>query len=423
MISFCETYKKNYWILVVLSSLFFHQLAYGSNNVASARAVGLGAGYIALARGIEAPQWNPANLGLKDNPKFSVNVLSMGIRFGNSSFNRMDYNRYIGTMLESSDIKTILKKIPETGLKVNSRSDINLINVSYKNIAFASATEINIAGTIAKDYLDLILNGNKLMRQYQFETTQAASYVMLTNIISVGIPLRLEYFNQFSVGMNIKHFKGFAFASLNNEKGSLTTTANGIHADGQVIARYSKGGSGWGADIGAVAEFKSGMTLGIAIINFLGRTHWTKDVREESAYYFAHSVTVESANQDSLYQVDNYSKKIGSIRYHQPKYLRIGLSHKWQKWLFSSDLCLTWRQFKYITPAPKFHLGAEYPPKSWLLFRCGLALGGARKIAPAIGCGIRKKKMALDIGFAYQRALLPFFARGATLALAYYFFF
>ena len=61
--------------------------------------------------------------------------------------------------------------------------------------------------------------------------------------------------------------------------------------------------------------------------------------------------------------------------------------------------------------------------KFWLFLRCGISYGGASKIAPAIGFGIRKNKMALDIGFAYQRALLPYFARGATLALSYYFSF
>lgn len=160
MISARNSAKKLCLTIIFFLTIFFPKRGCSANSVSSARAVGLGAGYIAIARGIEAPLWNPANLGLKDNPEFSDGILSFGIRFGNNSFSRLDYNRFVGVLLHDADIKAILHKIPETGLKINSRSDIKLINISYKNFAFTSTTEINIAGTIAKDYLDIILNGN-----------------------------------------------------------------------------------------------------------------------------------------------------------------------------------------------------------------------------------------------------------------------
>ena len=43
----------------------------------TARGLAMGGAYTALARGVHAPQWNPANLGLPDNPKFSFTFISL----------------------------------------------------------------------------------------------------------------------------------------------------------------------------------------------------------------------------------------------------------------------------------------------------------------------------------------------------------
>ena len=54
---------------------------YASNDTGT-RAMGLGQSYTALARGSEAPFWNPANLALGGGVKFSWDALALAAVFG-----------------------------------------------------------------------------------------------------------------------------------------------------------------------------------------------------------------------------------------------------------------------------------------------------------------------------------------------------
>ncbi len=135
------------------------------------------------------------------------------------------------------------------------------------------------SGLIAKDYIDLALNGNELGRSYSFTGTQAVSYVISNVKISFGFPIDVSMFHEFAIGATLKYFQGFGFASLNNLKGTFVTYDDGIDSDGQVVARYSKGGSGLGANIGLVMVPEAGVTVGFVMNNIFTQSNWSKDAK------------------------------------------------------------------------------------------------------------------------------------------------
>ena len=101
-------------LLIIVISLIRIENASASGE-SHARSLGLAGCYTTLAYGIEAPFWNPANLGLPQNSRFSFNFFSLGTRLGNNSFSLKDYNYYNGKFLTLSDKNKILNSIPSNG--------------------------------------------------------------------------------------------------------------------------------------------------------------------------------------------------------------------------------------------------------------------------------------------------------------------
>lgn len=387
----------------------------------SARATGMGLGYVTLARGVEAPNWNPANLGLSDNPKYSVQLIALGLDVGNNSFDLQDYNRYSGAVLNRFDIQKLLFKIPETGFEIGSSANLNLLGLSYNRFAFNSSIKMNVAGRIAKDYMDLIFNGNRFMRLYDLQNSQVLHHTLLVNQFSAGIPIQIKQLAQFAIGFSMKHLYGLRFEAYDHHEGLLLTTVHGINAAGQILYKRSGGGHGWGLDIGGIAILHSGLSIGISVSNIFGYVNWTDKNTEETVIVNANMMTLENVNQDSSVTLRSEPQKNEKFSYFPIKFLRVGISKQWEKWLVSGEISLVRRQYKFIDRSPQIHVGAEYPYRPNLLFRGGLTLGGVNRISPSFGIGIRKKRMVLDIAFVYKHWLSPFFAKGYSFAITHYF--
>ena len=69
-------WRWSFVFVFMLSSSLFGQM--------HARSLGMANAYTALARGVHAPLWNPANLGLPDNPGFSMNLFSVAAGVDNN---------------------------------------------------------------------------------------------------------------------------------------------------------------------------------------------------------------------------------------------------------------------------------------------------------------------------------------------------
>ncbi|MBN1543435.1 hypothetical protein JW992_14945, partial [candidate division KSB1 bacterium] len=76
-----ETFKDNRWMSKAFRIILIAGVFCATPDIhaqISARSLGMGGGASALARGIHAPMVNPANLGLPDNPRFSLSFFSVG---------------------------------------------------------------------------------------------------------------------------------------------------------------------------------------------------------------------------------------------------------------------------------------------------------------------------------------------------------
>ena len=101
-------------------------------NISNARSIGLAGAYIGLARGVDAPLWNPANLGLSNNSRLSINLVNLGIGVYNNSFTKSQYDIYNGAHWTGEDIDDIFQSIPDDGLKI-------ILNSAGQLTSFSSA--------------------------------------------------------------------------------------------------------------------------------------------------------------------------------------------------------------------------------------------------------------------------------------------
>ncbi|RKY84151.1 hypothetical protein DRP98_05615 [candidate division KSB1 bacterium] len=68
-------------IFSVILLLIFVVSMVKAQGYSDARSLGMARAYTALARGVDAPLWNPANLKLPTSKKFSLQLFSLGLRF------------------------------------------------------------------------------------------------------------------------------------------------------------------------------------------------------------------------------------------------------------------------------------------------------------------------------------------------------
>ena len=121
-------------ILIIFSAIPF--TVYSSGNISNARSVGMGGASIGLARGVDAPIWNPANLGLPDNGRLSVNLVNMGVGIYNNSFTLQQYNTYNGAHWDENDIENILNSIPADGMEISLTGNCQVMRFSSGQISF-----------------------------------------------------------------------------------------------------------------------------------------------------------------------------------------------------------------------------------------------------------------------------------------------
>ncbi|MEW6015795.1 MAG: hypothetical protein AB1690_10775, partial [Candidatus Zixiibacteriota bacterium] len=149
-------------MLLTLISLIVCPVLGNAYGLSSARAMAMGGAFTGLAKGVYAPLYNPANIGLSEYRQFGLEIAGVGAEISNNSFTLDDYNNYTGAILTDEDKSIILGKIPDEGLKIKADIEASALSLSLGRFVVSingfAATETNLG----KDALELFLQGNGL---------------------------------------------------------------------------------------------------------------------------------------------------------------------------------------------------------------------------------------------------------------------
>ena len=414
---------------------------------ANPRAMGLGMAYTALARGPEAPFWNPANLALSGR-KFEWDLVGAGFTVvaENNSFSVTTYNDNFtdantnispnGTAyyISPADKDEILADIPGEGLKMNL--DVApIVGPLNGGVAFAigdihSAISIGLnsgfEGEIPKDIFELFLFGNEFEESrivagkdggYDIGDWNGSGWVVGTFNWAAAksfMPNGFKpYLSEFTAGATLKISAG-AYGEIIESGGTgLVSRVSGASVDTWLVAQSAELGTGFGIDFGLATVTKNRKaTVSLGVLNLLDSFSWSTGARQDSIFVGASDLRLTRfADEDSRDIADvldnpdidgagetDFSKQISKASFARslPAMVRLGVAYEAMPRM---PVVGNWDQaFSEgfgVTTTPRLSGGVEYRLVDWLPTRFGLSVGG--------------RSSSSSIGFAFGPFILPHF--------------
>jgi hypothetical protein len=419
-------FEKKDCVCRVSTLLLFIFMPVGLFAQMTARGLGMGGAYTALARGVHAATWNPANLGLPDNSKFSFTFISLGAGVWNNSFSKSMYDKYIVGDGEGSvhwtqeDIEDILGHIPDGGLGLNVGTSVRAFSFSVGRLALSFGVEAGGFLQLDKTLFDFILAGNELGKEYHLGVNKNEALGVGIASVSWGQPIRVSFADAFSVGGTMRLLWGGAYANAAKGTLSFTTTEFGFDLDTEYEAAFGCLGSfGFGFDLGTAAQFGQRWTVSFGLANVLGSVSYTMDDSTKAVGYFRGTgLTVyDIADDENVMEDSTWTEIPEKISARLPMMLRLGASYETGPFLFTADYSQGFQEKAFVGTMPRFALGAEWRGLSWLPLRIGVAMGGRIGLGTSFGFGIRPGGFVLDVGVMNRGFVLPKSSKGMIVGM------
>lgn len=385
-------------------------------GMSNPRSVAMGGAYTALARGVDAPAWNPANLALKSTKKYDFNLISFGFGFHNNSFNKSHYDLYNGSYLTEQDKQDILASIPAEGLRGNFDTEVQAFGLCFGNVALTASALGSSDFLLSKDIADLVLNGNQLDRVYEIGATDGEGYGVSSVALSVGIPVS----QKFAIGVSAKYLRGLVYGKVVQASSASYTDIDGLHGSGRVVIDHALGGNGLGLDLGAAASLNSSWTLSLSLANAINSIKWSNETRRFTYTFTVDSLSVEKiedADIDSVYRDSDETVDIESFSSSLPPQLRIGLGRVGKRLSFAFDYEQGLKKGVGISTTPRVAFGTELRLIGFLPLRGGVAAGGDRGLTTSAGFALDFSIFSWDFAVASRGG--AFSGRGMTFAFGW----
>lgn len=411
-----------------------------------ARAMGLAGAYGAVARGIFAVDYNPANLAIEGNYRSYRIWAGLNTSFSNNFLSLKTYHTYNGQDLEANDgrlKRRLFSDLPDDGWRIFSDVHWALpyINFSRANKAFSS--DLIIIGDIGlpRGLIRFLLDGNPLGRELDM-TFREELLIMNQWGYSFAVPLENAF-----IGFTFKYLQGIGYVGLNPDStyGYINTYfrpgKNYITGEGYYLLQQSMGGRGFAMDIGITSREISGYRLSASLTNLFGRIFWNKSTLLSrliggngffwDGQYYHYQFQVKQARLDKLFGKAGYGDLFPGhgetfvdssefvMRY--PSLARFGLS----KWVesgirLSTDFVVGFEDRLYSFGAWKWAVGLEFMRAEHVPFRFGLSFGGMDHQELAFGSGYHRGFFHLDWALGFNHGLWFTSAKGLDFSVMIY---
>jgi len=290
------------------------------------RALGLGNGYVAAARGSESLWLNPANLGLPGTAHWSFTIPAVAAGADILGLGVKDVADIIDYDNQSDQRKQeILDDIPAGGTDVRAEVRLPLVSAQIRHLALGVSYNTLGNHTLQKDFVDLLLFGFQPLQRgvpnIQPLQTQGfrASYVDVAAAYGMRLPVTLP--GALTAGATVHWYHGNGIIRTGIVDVDTVRNAVGVPTDIQVtyagVRRES--GSGFGVDVGAAYQPLPNVTLSASVSNVLNTFEFGSERR-------VRSVTLTSAdyrNGDIQSVLDRFDASDGTyVEASQPPAVR-----------------------------------------------------------------------------------------------------
>lgn len=251
------------------------------------QALGMGGNYTALARGIGAPAWNPAGLGMPGSPRVSVTLLPFAHALGVGPVGLSNLAEYSGEYIPHEQRVQWLDRITASGGETGTvGTDLTFAALSIGRVAVSASSSVRGRVNMAPDVVEILLFGNAGLtgdpRDYTLTGSSFDASGTTTVAASTAIPVRLTLGalpdQHFSVGATLKYTIG-NFLLLGQENGStLESRPLSVEVEFPMVNTRDglNNGSGVGLDVGAA--WQGGIfSAGAVVKNLINTFAWDSD--------------------------------------------------------------------------------------------------------------------------------------------------
>jgi hypothetical protein len=248
-----------------------------AQGVFTARSLGMAGSFVADARGVDALFFNPANLGLKDTPYWSISVPQIGVRTGfvGTRMGQVPGMRHFNQWSEEEK-SSFLAGIPGQGMNARLNLSVPLIAIQSRRVAVGMAYTQWFEENIGRDVMDLLVNGYQPGRtDYAVGNTGGRNASWLDLSAAYGRQL-----GRVSVGVTGHYLIGRALAQHRLFEPQFDLEAEDLSAELREV--ISPGGHGWGVDVGVAMQPSERLTLSAGVANVLSRMTWSSQLRTKS---------------------------------------------------------------------------------------------------------------------------------------------
>ncbi len=406
-------------IILGLAGLNFPLFAQGFG----ASGLSMGGAYIALARGVDAFSWNPANLSLSHDSKFEINLVGVNINVSNSSLTLDEYERYFtesghNGYWSESDIDHILGLIPDDGLQTSAEAKGNALGLMFGRYGISAQVIGRALGLLPKSVFELGLRGNQeLYKEFSLNDLDGDAFTALKLSLSLSHPIVVEkYFEEFAVGLNINYYKGFVEGSITDADGAFITTNTAILTSFDVTSRSGQNGDGIGFDLGVAGKINDQWSVSMAFYNVLAGIKWKQELEETRTYFIVDSIKIGEFDDGSSMDT-TITRSIDPYTTTLPLVFHIGLGYQlYDNLVFALDLEQAFEEKMGYSDRAQLALGVQYSPVDILPLRAGMSFGGIWKYRMALGLGLHLGFFHIDFAYAMHKGLWPTEATGVSMA-------
>ena len=386
----------------------------GGGGESDARAVAMGRANTAVAENTEAYLWNPANLGMtsKNSSQMILQIFAGGFRVGNNVLSIPNYNKYNGRAFSSKDKKDFLDLFGgDRSLHANGDAEVRLLGFQYRNYSLNIKLDGAGYSTVPKDIFDMALSNYDVGSKKLEGNGNGGGDAFLNVSMSAGYPIKNVFSNvikEMSAGMTLKYVKGFGNFNISDLHG-IVEKSDSIITHGSYVTRESRGGSGFGIDLGIAAKIDRRWTVGLSVMNIVSQMTWSKQNKLRQGSFSVRAddvfdIDFRDSKKDSLSSQYNSDKSdtsysIGSYSRRLPMILRVGAGYQYNKRLLLTGDIEHFLNNVSGTTVPRIAAGAEYRTSDHVLLRGGMSLGGDnRGFNVSGGAGFLWGKTTIDIG-------------------------
>jgi hypothetical protein len=237
------------------------------------RAVGLGGAVQGAARGFEAALYNPANLGLADNPSWSVALLQFSLGasvLGPRVSDLPDFFQYDD--LSAARRQELLATIPATGTSVDLDVRAPLFALQMGNVGLALTQDLVGEHTVGRDVVELFLEGYEMGRtDYRAGNTVGSRGSFWDLAVGYGREV-----GPVSVGATAHYYHGTGLVRTRAFEPRYGVVPIDIAVD--YVGVSSESGRGFGLDLGVAAQPAPGVTVGATLANVVHSMRWSENL-------------------------------------------------------------------------------------------------------------------------------------------------